>query len=77
MAYSHKDTAELLSALGECIEALRSHLADLNGARLEALLETMPSISAAGSAEMVLTMILYREIQSRDRANVVSFPSRA
>ena len=53
---------------------MNSQVSEMNDASLERLLDSLPAIIAAGSAEMVLSVMIYREIQSRDRGNVVAFP---
>ena len=57
--------AGLLAALGDSIEAIKSHLANMNRAELYALLAVLPSRSSAGSAEMVMRVLVYREIERR------------
>ncbi|WP_192180661.1 hypothetical protein [Mesorhizobium amorphae] len=57
--------AGLLAALGDSLEALEGHLATMDESELEMLLASMPSKSAAGSAEMVMCVLLYREIEAR------------
>ncbi|WP_202361787.1 hypothetical protein [Mesorhizobium sp. 131-3-5] len=71
---TRRNPAELLATLVECIEDMNSQVSEMNDASLERLLDSLPAIIAAGSAEMVLSVMLYREIQSRDRGNVVAFP---
>jgi hypothetical protein len=58
--------ARLLAALGDSIEALEGHLATMDESELEMLLASMPSKSAAGSSEMVMCVLLYREIEARE-----------
>ncbi|MGO4642551.1 hypothetical protein AB4Z43_29435 [Mesorhizobium sp. 2RAF45] len=68
--------AGLLAALGDSIEAIKAHLATMDEDKLEALLGVMPSKSIAGSAEMVMLIHLYRELQNRQRhSNVLPFPT--
>ncbi|WP_214477515.1 hypothetical protein [Mesorhizobium sp. dw_380] len=69
--------AGLLSALDDSIEAIKAHLATIDEGKLEALLACMPSRSTAGSAEMVMLIHLYRQIQTRQRDNnVLPFPAK-
>ncbi|MET2832119.1 hypothetical protein [Mesorhizobium shangrilense] len=68
------NAAELLAALGDCIEAIKLHLATMDDAQLEKLLDPMPKKSAPGSAEMVMLVMLYRELESRNHGNVLPFP---
>lgn len=58
--------AGLLAALGDSIEAIRKHLATMDRAELQALLTVLPSRSPVGSAEMVMRILVYREIEKRD-----------
>ena len=68
--------AGLLAALGDSIEAVKAHLATMDEDELESLLAVMPSKSIAGSAEMVMLIHIYRELQNRQRdSNVVPFPA--
>ena len=68
--------AGLLAALGDSIEAIKAHLASMDEEQLEALLASMPSKSVAGSAEMVMFIHLYREIETGKRdGNVLPFPA--
>ncbi|MDX8457544.1 hypothetical protein [Mesorhizobium humile] len=57
--------AQLLAALGDSIEAIKAHLSGMDGSTLERLLETVPRTSPVGSAEMVMIILLYREIERR------------
>ena len=69
-------TAGLLAALGDSIEAVKAHLSTMDEYQLEGLLASLPSKSAAGSAEMVMLIHLYREIEGRKRgSNVLPFPA--
>ena len=68
--------AKLLAGLGDSIEAIKAHLSTMDEFLLEELLASMPSKSAAGSAEMVMLIHLYGEIEGRKRGNnVLPFPS--
>lgn len=70
------NAAELLAALGNCIESIQAYLATMDDAQLENLLESMPSRSIAGSAEMVMLIHLYRDIENRKLgSNVLRFPT--
>ncbi|TGP50422.1 hypothetical protein EN873_24975 [bacterium M00.F.Ca.ET.230.01.1.1] len=69
--------ARLLAELGDGIEAIKAHLATMDDATLRTLLEAMPGKSMAGSAEMTMTILIYREMEIRKRGdNVVSFPPK-
>lgn len=77
MKNMQNNAAELLAALGNCIESIQAHLATMDDAQLENLLASMPSKSKAGSAEMVMLIHLYRDIENRKRdSNVLPFPAR-
>ncbi|WP_192177664.1 hypothetical protein [Mesorhizobium amorphae] len=68
--------AKLLAELGDTIEAVKAHLAKMDDHTLNSLLESMPGKSLAGSAEMAMTILIYREIETRKRGrNVLPFPS--
>ncbi|RVA11945.1 hypothetical protein EN932_14035 [Mesorhizobium sp. M7A.F.Ca.US.002.01.1.1] len=69
--------AGLLADLGDGIDAIKAHLATMDDHTLETLLESMPGKSVVGSAEMTMTILIYREMEIRKRGhNVVSFQSR-
>jgi hypothetical protein len=57
--------AGLLAILGDAIEAMKSYLATIDQQVLEDLLGALPSRSPAGSAEMVMRILVYREIEMR------------
>ncbi len=57
--------AGLLAILGNSIEAIKSYLATIDQQELENLLGVLPSRSPAGSAEMVMRILVYREIEKR------------
>ncbi|MFK0693227.1 hypothetical protein ACFX5Q_34680 [Mesorhizobium sp. IMUNJ 23033] len=68
--------AGLLAALGDSIEAIQAYRATIDEHELETLLASIPSKSIAGSAEMVMLIHLYREIENRKRnSNVLPFPA--
>lgn len=68
--------ARLLAELGDGIEAIKAHLSTMDDETLRAFLETMPRKSLAGSAEMTMTILIYREMEIRKRDNnVISFPA--
>lgn len=70
--------AKLLANLGDGIEAIKAHLATMDDRTLRTLLECMPGKSVAGSAEMTMTILIYREMELRKRdRNVVPFPPTA
>jgi hypothetical protein len=68
--------AGLLAALGDSIEAIQAHLGTMDEYKLNTLLAALPSKSIAGSAEMVMLIHLYREIENRKHgSNVLLFPA--
>jgi|GEM_PF-2295058 len=70
--------AKLIAELGDSIEAIKAHLATMDDHTLRTLLESMPGQSVAGSAEMTMTILIYREMEIRKRDNnVVPFPPTA
>ena len=56
----------LLAIFGDSIEAIKSYLATIDQHELENLLGVLPSRSPAGSAEMVMRILVYREIEKRE-----------
>jgi len=70
--------AGLLADLDDRIDAIKAHLATVDDHTLRTLLERMPGKSVAGSAEMTMTILIYREMEIRKRdRNVVPFPPKA
>ena len=68
--------AKLLAELGDGIEAIKAHLATMDDHQLQTLLASMPGKIVAGSAEMAMTILIYREIEIRKRdGSVLPFPS--
>lgn len=69
--------AALLAELGDSVEAVRVHLSTLDRGKLEGLVDILPTTLAAGSAEMVMLVLLYREIQTRrsEDGTVLPFPT--
>jgi hypothetical protein len=60
-----QDGAKLLAALGDCIEAIEAYLTTTKRSTLDSLLASLPAKSPAGSAAMVMTVLVYREIDAR------------
>ena len=60
-----QDAAKLLTALGDCIEAIEAFLATADRSTLDSLLGVLPAKSPAGSAPMVMTILVYREMDAR------------
>jgi hypothetical protein len=60
-----QDAAKLLTALGDCIEAIEAYLTTAEQSTLDSLLTVLPARSPAGSAAMVMTILAYREIDAR------------
>ena len=56
---------ELMARLGDTIEAIRDHLSKLHEFDLQALEKRLPRNAPAGSAEMVMLMLVYREMDQR------------
>lgn len=69
--------AALLAELGDSVEAVKAHLSTLDRGMLESLVDVLPTTLAAGSAEMVMLVLLYREIQTRrsEEGKVLPFPT--
>jgi hypothetical protein len=57
--------AALLVSLGDHVDTIKAHLATLHIPKLQALLATLPSRSPAGSAEMVMRILVLRELEAR------------
>lgn len=60
-----QDAAKLLTTLGDCIEAIEAYLAAGERSALEDLLAALPAKSPAGSATMVMAILVYRELDTR------------
>lgn len=60
-----QDAAQLLTALGDCIEAIQAYLSTAERSVLDDLLAVLPARSPAGSAPMVMMILVYREIETR------------
>lgn len=60
-----QEAAKLLTALGHCIDAIEAYLAAAERSTLDALLAVLPTKSQAGSASMVMTILVYREMEAR------------
>ncbi|WP_027170062.1 hypothetical protein [Mesorhizobium sp. WSM3224] len=60
------------------LDDLKAHLATVDDHTLRTLLQRMPGKSVAGSAEMTMTILIYREMEIRKRdRNVVPCPPTA
>jgi len=58
---------ELMARLRDNIEAIRDHLSGLDDLSLAALEKRLPKNSPAGSAEVVMLALLYRELEKRKK----------
>ncbi|MDX8533622.1 hypothetical protein RFM41_20890 [Mesorhizobium sp. VK25A] len=59
---------ELLAKLDETMRTVKGHLAEMDTEQLNALVGLLAPRPSIGSAEMVLTMLAFREIEARDGA---------
>lgn len=57
----------LLSELGDQIDAIKRHISSMNDLMLKALVSSLPSRPPAGTAEMLMLLLVYREAESRER----------
>jgi hypothetical protein len=58
---------ELMARLGDRIDAIRDHLSKLDDIDLKALEKRLPRDAPAGTAAMVMLVLVYREIERRKR----------
>ena len=63
-----KIVAELLARLEDTIQVVKDQLTGMDGEQLDALVQLLAPKSSIGSAEMVLTIMPFREIEARNRA---------
>jgi len=61
----HIVAVELVAKLRDAIEAIKDHLTDLNDLKLQALEAKLPRNAPAGSPEMVMGVLIYREMEKR------------
>lgn len=59
---------ELLTELDDTMRTVKGRLAEMDAEQLDALARVLAPRSSIGSAEMVLTILAFREIEARDRA---------
>ncbi|QKC82911.1 hypothetical protein [Mesorhizobium sp. NZP2077] len=59
----------LLSDLGDQIDALKRHISSMSDLMLKALALSLPAKAPAGTAEMLMLLLVYREAESRRRHN--------
>ena len=68
-------SAELLSVLSDQIDAMKSHISQMSDLILKALAASLPSKAPAGTAEMLMLLLIIRETEGRarrrGRANVL------
>ncbi|WP_137929635.1 hypothetical protein [Mesorhizobium comanense] len=73
-------SASLLAALGDHIEDIKKHISSMEEQTLRDLATNLPSRAPVGSPEMVMSVLVYREIERRvlenQTADVLSFPSQ-
>lgn len=62
-----KIAAELLIRLDETMRTVKGHLAEMDAEQLDALISLLAPRPSIGSAEMVLTILAFREIEARSR----------
>lgn len=60
--------AELLGRLEGTMQVVKDQLTEMDGEQLDALVQSLGPKSSIGSAEMVLTVLAFREIEARNRA---------
>lgn len=60
-----QEAAKLLAALGDSIQAIEAYLGTVERSTLDSLLAVLPAKSPAGSAPMVMMILVYREIDAR------------
>jgi len=60
-----QEAAKLLTALGDSIQAIEAYLSTVERSTLDNLLAVLPAKSPAGSAPMVMMILVYREIDAR------------
>ncbi|QKC85484.1 hypothetical protein [Mesorhizobium sp. NZP2077] len=64
--------AELLYVLGDHIDAIKSHIIRMDDLTLNALFTSLPSKAPAGTAEMVMLLLVHREMESRSTRRQVN-----
>ncbi|MBN9549756.1 MAG: hypothetical protein J0H31_12990 [Alphaproteobacteria bacterium] len=63
-----KIVAESLGRLEGAMQVVKDQLTGMDAEQLDALLGLLAPKSSIGSAEMVLAILAFREIEARDRA---------
>ncbi|WP_027062521.1 hypothetical protein [Mesorhizobium loti] len=61
-----KKSAELLSVLGDQIDAAKLHVASLDNLTLRNLRANLPTSPAPGTAEMLMLLLVFREAERRE-----------
>ena len=61
----HVVAVELIAKLRDAIDAIDNHLSEMDCVTLQALETRLPKNAAAGSAEMVMLLLIYREMKNR------------
>ncbi|MGT2466601.1 hypothetical protein ACVOMV_18600 [Mesorhizobium atlanticum] len=64
----HVVAVELIAKLADAIAAVEAHLSGMDCVALQALEAKLPRTAPAGSAEMVILVLIYREMEKRNRA---------
>jgi len=71
-------SAELLSALAAVIDETKAHIHRMDDLTLQALAANLPPKAPAGTAEMLMLLLVFREAECRERRNlgakVLNFP---
>jgi hypothetical protein len=71
-------TARLISTLAANIEVMKDHIAAMDDLTLDSLTSFLPPTAPPGSAEMVMTLLVYREMKDRkvrhSGDNIIPFP---
>ncbi|MDX8442687.1 hypothetical protein [Mesorhizobium australafricanum] len=63
-----KIVAELLARLDDTMRTVKGQLAEMDAEQLKRLVSLLAPRPSIGSAEMVLTILAFREIEARNRA---------
>ena len=61
----HVVAVELMAKLRDVIDAVDNHLSQMDCVNLQALETRLPKKAASGSAEMVMLLLVYREMKNR------------
>ena len=61
----HVVAVELIAKLRDAIDAIDDHLSEMDCVNLQALETRLPKNAAPGRAEMVMLLLVYREMKRR------------